>query len=51
MIHPQERLVGSLLALNASGELLVVVWTERDGGERLISVRRATAKKRKDYES
>jgi uncharacterized DUF497 family protein len=29
---------------------LVVVWTERDDGERFISVRRATAKERKDYE-
>jgi uncharacterized DUF497 family protein len=28
---------------NAAGEILVVVWTERDDGERLISVRRATA--------
>jgi uncharacterized DUF497 family protein len=27
-----------------------VVWSERDDGERLISVRRATAKERKDYE-
>jgi uncharacterized protein len=38
------------LGMNASGELLVVVWTERNDGERLISVRRATAKERKDYE-
>jgi hypothetical protein len=37
------------LGMNASGELLVVVW-ERNDGERLISVRRATAKERKDYE-
>jgi uncharacterized DUF497 family protein len=36
--------------VNAGGEVLVVVWTERDDGERLISVRRATAKERKDYE-
>jgi len=39
------------IGANASGELLVVVWSERDDGERLISVRRATAKERKDYES
>ena len=39
------------VGMNASGELLVVIWTERDEGERLISVRRATAKERKDYES
>jgi uncharacterized DUF497 family protein len=35
---------------NLGGELLVVVWTERDDGEQLISVRRATAKERKEYE-
>jgi len=35
---------------NAAGELLVAVWTERDDGERLISVRRASAKERKAYE-
>jgi len=35
---------------SAGGEILVVVWTERNDGERLISVRRATAKERKDYE-
>jgi len=39
------------IGANTGGELLVVVWTERDDGERLISVRRATAKERKDYES
>ena len=39
------------IGANASGEFLVVVWTERDDGERLISVRRATAKERKEYES
>jgi uncharacterized DUF497 family protein len=38
------------IGANAGGELLVVVWTERDDGERLISVRRATAKERKEYE-
>ena len=38
------------LGANANGDLLVVVWSERDDGERLISVRRATAKERKDYE-
>jgi uncharacterized protein len=38
------------VGLNAAGEVLVVVWTERDDGERLISVRRATAKERRDYE-
>ena len=38
------------IGANASGELLVAVWTERDDCERLISVRRATAKERKEYE-
>jgi uncharacterized DUF497 family protein len=38
------------VGMNAGGEVWVVVWTARDGGERLISVRRATAKERKDYE-
>jgi uncharacterized protein len=38
------------VGINSSGEVLVVVWTERDRGERLISVRRAAAKERKDYE-
>jgi hypothetical protein len=32
------------IGANASGALLVVVWSERDDGERLISVRRATAR-------
>ncbi len=38
------------VGISAGGEILVVVWTEHDEGERLISVRRATAKERKDYE-
>jgi len=35
---------------NTDGDVLVVDWAERNDGERLISVRRATAKERKDYE-
>ena len=38
------------IGMNAAGEVLVVVWTEREDGERLISVRSATAKERKAYE-
>ncbi len=38
------------VGMNANGVLLVAVWTERDDGERLISVRKPTAKERKDYE-
>jgi len=41
---------GVTVGMNAGGEILVVVWTERGDGERLISVRRATAKERKYYE-
>jgi uncharacterized protein len=38
------------VGMSAGGEILVVVWTAREDGERLISVRRATTKERKDYE-
>ncbi len=38
------------VGMSAGGEMLVVVWTDRNDGERLISVRRASAKERKDYE-
>lgn len=34
-----------------AGELLVVVYAERDNGYRLISARPATKKERKHYES
>jgi uncharacterized protein len=44
--EPRWITIGS----NADGELLVAVWTERDQVGRLISVRRATAKERKQYE-
>ena len=36
---------------SASGRLLVVAYTERDGRIRLISAREATAQERKTYES
>jgi uncharacterized protein len=39
------------IGMNPEGKLLTVVWTEREDGERLISVRHASAKERKDYES
>lgn len=35
----------------AGGEVLVVIYTERDGNYRLISARRATQRERKTYES
>ena len=39
------------IGLGCAGELLVVVYTERANGFRLISARRATKKERKYYES
>ncbi len=38
------------VGLGSAGEMLVVVWTERNGECRLISARRATRKERKQYE-
>jgi len=38
------------IGLGSAGELLVVVWTERDDECRVISARRATRKERKQYE-
>ncbi len=39
------------VGLGSAGELLVVVYAERDDEYRLISARGATRKERKDYES
>jgi hypothetical protein len=39
------------VGLGSAGELLVVVYTERDDDYRLISARPATRKERKYYES
>ena len=39
------------VGLGSAGELLVVVYTERDDDHRLISARPATRKERKYYES
>jgi len=39
------------VGLGNAGELLVVVYTERSGGYRLISARRPTRKERRLYES
>ena len=38
------------IGLGSAGELLVVVWTERDNEYRVISARRATRKERHEYE-
>ena len=39
------------VGLGSAGELLVLIWTERDGDYRPISARRPTRKERKYYES
>ncbi len=39
------------IGLGNSGQLLLVVYTERDGDYRLISARRPTRKERSSYES
>ena len=39
------------LGVDALGRMLVVVYTWRDGGARLISARKATASERRQYES
>ena len=39
------------VGLGNAGELLIVVYTERDDEYRMISARRATRKERKYYES
>ena len=38
------------IGLGSAGELLVVVYTERDGEYRIISARRPTRKERNSYE-
>jgi uncharacterized DUF497 family protein len=43
----EERMI---LVGHAGGRLLVVAFTERQGRIRVISVRRATARERQDYE-
>ncbi len=45
----EQRMV--TIGTNSFGELRVVVWTDRDGDNRTISVRKATPKERRDYES
>jgi uncharacterized protein len=45
----EQRFVS--IGLGSAGQLLVVVWTERDGECRPISVRRPTRNERRQYES
>jgi len=39
------------VGLGSAGDLIVLVWTERNGEHRPISARRPTRKERKRYES
>lgn len=39
------------IGVGSAGEVLVIVYTERNDGYRLISARRATRKERKTYET
>jgi uncharacterized DUF497 family protein len=39
------------IGMSAAGRLLVVAYTEREGRTRLISVREATRRERRQYES
>ena len=39
------------VGLGSAGEVLVVAYTEREGRIRLISVRRATPRERRNYEA
>jgi uncharacterized DUF497 family protein len=45
----EERYV--TLGMNSMGSLMVVVWTDRRDDVRLISVRKATPKERRGYET
>lgn len=45
----EERFVS--VGLGSAGEVLVVVYTEREGRFRLISARRATPRERRNYEA
>jgi uncharacterized DUF497 family protein len=47
-VHGEQRLV--TLGADAIGRILVVVYTERPDGIRLISARRATPSERRRYE-
>lgn len=39
------------IGVNSFGELMIVVWTNRGGDVRLISVRKPEPKERRDYET
>ena len=48
LAESEQRFVS--IGLGSAGELLVVVWMERDDECRVISARRATRKERTQYE-
>jgi uncharacterized protein len=48
--HSEKEQRFITIGLGSAGELLVVVWTERDGECRPISVRRPTRNERRQYE-
>lgn len=49
-LHPQEEDRYVLIGNSCKNRLLVVVHTERGGSIRIISARKATQKKRRQYE-
>lgn len=49
--HSGSELRFLSLGLSASGHLLVVAYTEREGRTRIINAREATSQERKQYES
>ena len=48
--HSQGEIREVIVGTTASGKLVLVSFTERDGMIRIISARRATAHERRDYE-
>jgi uncharacterized DUF497 family protein len=49
--HSESEVRFLSLGMSASGRLLVVSYTERDGRTRIINTREATSQERKQYES
>jgi uncharacterized protein len=49
VVEGEQRWIS--VGTNLFGTLLVIVWTRRQGIERIISVRKPEPKERKDYEA
>lgn len=49
--HSESEFRFVSLGMSASGRLLVVAYTEREGRTRIINAREATSQERKQYES